>query len=151
MPLFGRKGRANNEPLTAVISARTGRHVGEWEVIWIGQGGKVPRQLVATSLSEAAEQATNAALALLDEGRLIPDAELQFAIYPWDYGSMAPMYDITAGARLYRAHDTVGDSPEIAAPTLEELVEQMAAQPRGREAMLHWVRRLQDLPTAATG
>jgi hypothetical protein len=151
MPFFGRKGRAPDGLVTAVISARTGRHGGEWEVIWIGQGGKPPRPLVTTSLSEAAEQATTAALAHFAEGRLIPEAELQFAIYPWDYGKMAPIYDVTAEARLYRAHDVVGDSPEIAAPTLEELVEQMALQPRGSEAMLQWVRRFQDLPSAATG
>jgi hypothetical protein len=128
-----------------------GRHDGEWEVIWIGQGGKEPRRLVTMSLSEAAEQARTAALAHFAESRLIPEAELQFAIYPWDYGKMAPMYDITAEAGQYRAHDIVAGSPDIAAPTLEELVEQMAVQPRGSEAMLRWVRRFQDLPTAATG
>ena len=151
MPLLGRKTRARDGPLTAVISAGTGRHDGEWEVIWIGQGGKEPRRLVTMSLSEAAEQATTAALAHFAESRLIPEAELQFAIYPWDYAKMAPMYDITAVAGQYRAHDIVGGSPDIAAPTLEGLVEQMAAQPRGSEAMLRWVRRFQDLPAAATG
>jgi hypothetical protein len=151
MPLFGRKGRARNDLLTAIISAGTGDHDGEWEVIWIGQGGKEPRRLVTTSVSEAAEQATTAALAHFAEGRLIPEAELQFAIYPWDYGEMAPMYDIIAEAGQYRAHDIVADSPDIAAPTLEELVEQMAGQPRGSEAMLRWVRRFQDLPVVAMG
>jgi hypothetical protein len=151
MPLFGRRSRARNGLLTAIISAGTGPHGGEWEVIWIGQGGKEPRRLVTTSLSKAAEQATTAALAHFAEGRLIPEAELQFAIYPWDYGKMAPMYDITAEVGQYKAHDIVADGPDIAAPTLEELVEQMAVQPRGNEAMLRWVRRIQDLPTAATG
>jgi hypothetical protein len=61
MPLFGRRSSARNGPLTAVISAGTGPHDGEWEVIWIGQGGKVPRRFVTTSLSTAAEQATTAA------------------------------------------------------------------------------------------
>ena len=150
MPLFGRKSRARNELLTAIISAGTGRHGGEWEVIWIGQGGKEPRRLVTTSLSEAAEQATTAALAHFAEGRMIPESELQFAIYPWDYGKMAPMYDITTQARQYRAHDIVADSPGIVAPTLEELIEQVAVQPRGSEAMLRWVRRFQDLPAVAT-
>jgi hypothetical protein len=151
MPLFGRKSRARNELLTAIISAGTGPHAGEWEVIWIGQGGKEPSRLVTTSLSSAAEQATTAALAHFAEGRLIPEAELQFAIYPWDYGEMGPMYDITTEVGQYQAHDIVADSPDIAAPTLEELVEQMALQPRGNEAMLRWVRRFQDLPTAAMG
>lgn len=151
MPLFGRENRTGNGLLTAIISAGTGRHDGEWEVIWIGEGGKEPRRLVTTSLSEATEQATTAALAHIAEGRLIPEAELQFAIYPWDYGKMAPMYDITAEDGWYHAHDIVANSPDIAAPTLEELVEQMSAKPRGSEAMLRWVRRFQDLPTAATG
>jgi hypothetical protein len=151
MPLFGRKSRSHNNLLTAIISAGTGRHDGEWEVIWIGQGGKEPRRLVTTSLSDAAGQAMTAALAHLAEGRLVPEAELQFAIYPWDYGKMAPMYDITGEAGQYQAHDIVADGPDIAAPTLEALVEQMALQPRGSEAMLRWVRPFQDLPTAATG
>jgi hypothetical protein len=151
MPLFGRKTRARDGPLTAVISAGTGHHDGEWEVIWSGQGGKEPERLVTTSLSEAAEQAATAALAHFAAGRLTPEAELQFAIYPWDYGKMAPMYDVTAEAGQYRARDIVADSPDIAAPTLEELVEQMALQPHGSEAMLRWIRRIQDLPTAAMG
>lgn len=149
MPIFGRRIRARDGLLTGIISAGTGHHEGEWEVIWVGEGGKEPQRMVANGLSEACEWAMTAALAHFAEGRLLPEAELQFAIYPWDYGRMAPMYDITAEADQYSAHDIVGDSPDIAAPTLEELVEQMAAQPRGSEAMLRWVRRFQDLPTAA--
>jgi hypothetical protein len=151
VPIFSRKNRTRNGLLTAIISAGAGRHEGEWEVIWIGEGGQKPRRLVTTSLPEAAEQATTAALANFVESRLIPEAELQFAIYPWDYGKMAPMYDITAEDGLYHAYDIVADSPDIAAPTLEGLVEQMAAQPGGSEAMLRWVRPFRDLPTAALG
>jgi hypothetical protein len=51
----------------------------------------------------------------------------------------------------YRAHDIAANSADIAAPTLEDLVEQMAVQPRGSKAMLRWVRRFQDLPTAEMG
>jgi hypothetical protein len=84
MPLFGRKSRARNEllrpssppgPAGMVVSGRSP-----------GSGSTGPRRLVTTSL---AEQATTAALAHFAEGRLIPEAELQFAIYPWDYGEMA--------------------------------------------------------------
>jgi hypothetical protein len=149
MPIFGRKSRARNGLLTAIISAGTGHHEGEWEVIWVGEGGREPQRMIATSLSEACTWAATAALAHFAAGRLRPEAELQFAIFPWDYGKMAPMYDITAGADRYCAQDIVGDSPDIAAPTLEGLVEQMAIQPGGSEAMLRWVRRFEDLPTAA--
>jgi hypothetical protein len=148
MPLFGRKSHLRNGPLTAVISAGTGRHAGEWKVIWIGPGGREPKQLVTTNLTAAVEEATAVALAHFAGGRLSLEAELQFAIYPWDYGQRAPIYDITAVAGRYRAHDIAGDSPDIAAPTLEELVKQMAEQPRGGEAMLRWVRQFQDLPAA---
>jgi hypothetical protein len=149
MPIFGRKNQARNGLLTAIISAGTGRHEGEWEVIWVGEGGTDPQRMVAASLSEACEWAATAALAHFAAGRLRPDAELQFAIYPWDYGKMAPMYDITAEAGQFCAHDIVSSSPDIAAPTLEELVEKMAVQPGGSEAMLRWKRRFQDLPTSA--
>ena len=151
MALFGHKNRSDNALLTAIISAGTGRHQGEWEVIWIANVGKGPSRMVTNSLSEAAEQATTAALAHFGEGRMTPEAELQFAIYPWDYGKMAPMYDITAEAHQYQAHDIVGDSPDIAAATLEALIDEMAMQPRGGEAMLRWVRPFKELPTAATG
>jgi hypothetical protein len=150
MAVFGRKVRARNGPLTAIISAGTGHHEGEWQVIWVGQGGKDPARLVTTSLSGAAEQATAAGQAHHAEGRLVPDAELQFAIYPFpEYGDMAPMYDITGEDGQYQAHDIVSDSPDVASATLEGLVEQVALQQRGGEAMLRWVRRFQDLPTAA--
>jgi hypothetical protein len=149
MPIFSRKIHARNGLLTAIISAGTGHHKGEWKVSWIGEGGNEPPRMIAPSLSEACAWAATAALAHFAEGRLRPQAELQFAIYPWDYGTMAPMYDITAEAGRYYAHDIVSDSSDIAAPTLEELVEQMAVQPAGNEAMLRWVRRIQDLPTAA--
>lgn len=135
--------------LTAIISAGWDDHEGEWEVIWVGRVARSLTEMVATSLSEAADWATTAALVHFTEGLLVPDAELQFAIYPRDYGKMAPMYDITAEAGQFEAHDIVGDSPDIAAPTLEELVEQMTLQPSGNEAMLRWVRSFADLPTTS--
>jgi hypothetical protein len=149
MPIFGQKKRAQSGLLTAIISAGTGHHEGEWEIIWVGEGGREPQRMVAASLSEACESAATAALAHFAADRLLPEAELQIAMYPWDYGKKAPMYDITAEADRYRAHDIVGGSPDIAAPTLEGLVEQMAMQPGGSEAMLRWVRRFEDLPAAA--
>jgi hypothetical protein len=149
MPHFMRNPDARNLLLTAAISAGTGRHDGDWEVVWYGDGSKLPEWLVTTSLSEAAEQATTAALAHFVEGLLDFEAELQFAIYPWDYGKTAPIYDVTAEDHQYRAHDIVAQSPDIAAPTLEELVEQMALQPRGSEAMLRWIRRFEDLLATA--
>jgi hypothetical protein len=45
MPLFGRKVRPRNRLLTAIIPAGWGVHEGEWEVIWVGEGGKEPSRM----------------------------------------------------------------------------------------------------------
>lgn len=160
MALFRRRGHIQSSLLTAVISAGWDVHEGEWEVIWIGEGGrvwfqepeKVPARMVATSLSEATDWATTAALVLFVEGRMTPDAELQFAIYPWDYGKDAPIYDVTLSEDGFTARemsDDDDDAPVISAPTLEMLVEEMRGQPGGDAAMLRWIRPFADLPTAA--
>jgi hypothetical protein len=134
--------------LTGIIAERSG----VWEIDWVGDGSREPRTSKAPGLTEAADQAATTALALWTVGPAFPDAELQLAIYPWNnYGKMAPMYDITEQDGEYQAHDIVAGSPDIAAPTLEELVEQMALQPQGDQAMLRWVRRFADLSTAALG
>lgn len=144
MALLGRRRQALGL-LTGIISERDG----VWEIAWVGDGSRQPRRFEAPGLSEAANQATTAALSLWVVGPADPDAELQLAIYPWDYGDKAPMYDITRRDGVYQAHDIVTASPDVAAPTLEELVGQIALQPLGNQAMLRWVRRFADLPTDA--
>lgn len=144
--LYGRPPRAP-QLLTGIISERDG----VWEIAWVGDGRRRPRRFEAPGLSEAADQATTAALALWMAIPPDPEAALQLAIYPWDYGYMAPMYDVTGQDGGYQAHDQVAHSPDIAAPTLEGLVEQMAMQAGGKEGMLRWIRRFADLPAAALG
>jgi hypothetical protein len=143
MPLFGRRNRAQCGLLTGILSASPGDRDGEWEVIWVGDGGgcKEPRKFVAASLSEAAGQATTSALALYAVGELAPDAELQFAIYPWDYGKNAPIFDVDGRPGSFTASNLFD---EAAAPvlgaTLEELVAHVGMQPGGDAAMLRWAR-----------
>jgi hypothetical protein len=154
MPVFGRRKGAPCLLLTAIISAGTGNHDGEWEVIWIGDGRgcKEPQRLVTASLSEAAEQATASALALYAAGDLAPDADLQFAIYPWDYGKSAPIFEVSGGPDSFTACNSFDDSaPTVSAGTLEELVAEVGGQPDGAEAMLRWGRPFSNLPTGAPG
>lgn len=152
MPLFGRRNRAQCGLLTGILSASPGDRDGEWEVIWVGDGGgcKEPRKFVAASLSEAAGQATTSALALYAVGELAPDAELQFAIYPWDYGKNAPIFDVSGGPGSFTATNMFDDSaPVVSAGTLEELVAEVGRQPEGAAAMLRWGRPFAGLPAAA--
>ena len=144
MPRFGRgRSRPASGLLTGVISAKQD----EWEVFWIGEGRNEPQEFLAPSLTEAADQATTAALAMYVVGPMLPDAELQFAIYPWDYGKNAPMYDISALPGQFRARDIQGSDREITAESLEGLVAALRGEPSGDKAMLRWVRPFAELPT----
>jgi|SRR5215469_10218083 len=144
MPLFGRKSRSQSRLLTAVISARQR----DWEVFWIGDGGKEPRSFRAAGLTDAADQATEAAVALDAAGPPLLNAELQFVIYPWDYGDNAPIYDISGAQGEFMARDIQGSEREITGSSLEELVAALGGEPAGSQAMLRWVRPFAALPTA---
>jgi hypothetical protein len=143
MPLFRRNAHSMCGLLTGVVSERRGK----WETFWIAESTRYePRPFIAASLTEAADQATTAALAKYVTGSYHPDAELQLTIYPWDYGKNAPMYDISGGPGEFRARDIQGSDREIAAESLEGLVVALSAEPSGSAAMLRWVRPFDALP-----
>lgn len=143
MPLFRRNAHSMCGLLTGVVSERRGK----WEVFWIAESTRYePQTFTAAGLTEAADQATTAALAKYVTGSHVPDAELQLAIYPWDYGKNAPMYDISGGPGEFRARDIQGSDREIAAESLEGLVVALCAEPSGSAAMLRWVRPFAVLP-----
>jgi hypothetical protein len=144
MPLFGRRSRATPALLTGVISADDA----DWAIFFVGDGMKEPRRFTAASLTEAADQATAAALAM-NIARPLPGAALQFAIYPWDYALNAPIYDISGTLGEFRARDTQGSDREIMAGSLEGLVEALRTEPAGDRAMLRWERPFAALPTDA--
>jgi len=139
MPLFGRRMPARCALLTGIIAA----DAAGWGVTWVGDGRgcKEPPELVAGSLSEAAEQSTALALALFAAGELVPEAELQFAIYPWDYGKNAPIFDVDGRPGSFTASNMFDDAAApVLGATLEELVTQLGMQPGGHAAMLRWAR-----------
>jgi hypothetical protein len=144
MPLLGRRSRPTPGLLTGVISAAGA----EWEVFFIGDGMKEPRQFTAATLTEAADQAAAAALAM-NMNRPQSDAALQFAIYPWDYALNAPIYDLSGVPGQFRASDIQGSAREITAESLEGLVEALRAEPAGDRAMLRWERPFSALLTDA--
>jgi hypothetical protein len=144
MPRFGRRSHARPALLTGVISADDA----EWEVFFVGDRMKEPARFTAASLTEAADQATAAALAM-NMARPLSGAALQFAIYPWDYALNAPIYDISGTPGQFRARDIQGSDREITAESLEGLVEALRTEPAVDRAMLRWERPFAALPTDA--
>ena len=61
------------------------------------------------------------------------------------------MYQITGSAGAYRATDRFGTGGVVSGATLEDLVGEISRQPGGADAILQWVRRFAELPSAATG
>ncbi len=148
MALFGRRKRASSGLLTGTVSARGGN----WEVTWIGDGVREPPSFTAGRLSEAAEQAARMALAVYTPDPGQPDGELQLVVFPWpDGGGDGPIYEITDSTGMFQASDALGIGGDVSAATLEDLVTQIADQPGGADAMLQWVRRFTELPSAASG
>jgi hypothetical protein len=139
VPLF--RSRPRSALLTAIISVDQD----QWNVIWVGTGLKEPPKFNAPTLTEAAEQATVAAVARQAGSRRAPGGELQLAIYPWAYQKGGPIYRVTRESDQFTAHD--GQSNEIAAGTLEDLVAALRREPSGKQGMLLWIRQFADLIT----
>jgi hypothetical protein len=149
MPLFGR-GRASRPDaglLTGVIS----REGDSWRVFFVGDGKNEPAEFVAAGLTAATDQAATQALALYLRRPPAPAAELQFAIYPWDYGKDGGIYDIGGGPGQFSARDLQGSDQQVTAATLEDLVEALRQQPGGDIAMLRWNRSFDELTAAEAG
>ena len=147
MPLFGRRKFSVAGLLTGVISAQAGA----WDVFWVGDGETQPPEsgFVAPGLTEAAEQATNMALAWYATGPQVPGAELQLAIYPCEYGRDAPIYDISGGPGDFHGRDLLGRGGRVIAASLEDLVSEVGMQRGGAVAMLIWGRPFADLTADA--
>jgi hypothetical protein len=143
MPLF--RSRPRSALLTGIIAVDQD----QWNVIWVGSGIKEPPKFTAPTLTEAARQATTAAVTMQAGSRRMPGGELQFAIYPWVYKKDGPMYRVTRGSGQFNARDVQGSGREITAGSLEDLVAALRREPSGDTAMLLWIRQFADLATEA--
>jgi hypothetical protein len=142
MGLLRRRQRFETGSLTCMVSARDDG----WQLTWVGEGRNEPPDFEADTLTEATDQAAAAALALYMVGPRPPGAELDFAIYPWDYGRNAAIYDVSGAPGQFRAKDIQGSDREVEADSLEGLVAAIRAQPGGDVAMLRWLRPFAELP-----
>jgi hypothetical protein len=148
-PLRRVTGSKERQP-SALITGLVGPDKkGGWSVSWAGDGA-CPPDIHAISLTEAADQAAFAVAALYARYPPVAGAELQLAIYPWDYRG-GPMFDIAGQAGALAARDIQGSDRSITGATLEDLVEavrQMPDIPEG-QSMFRWVRQVASLPLSA--
>lgn len=124
--------------LTTGVLSRDG---GQWSVTWLG-AGLLPAPSAAPGLTAAADRAATELATLLAGHPPVPGAELQLAIYPWDFDD-GPIFDVAGGPGGFTARDLVGQHPEpVAGATLEDLVAAVAPLPGAGEgkAMFRWVR-----------
>ena len=122
------------------------REIDSWTVVWDDERIQ-PTEIRAPGLTEAADQAAVLAVAHQAAQPLGQDAELQLAIYPWDYVD-GPMFDITAGPSGFTATDMLGIArAPLQGSSLEDLV--FAAgnltDRRAAGAMLMWTRPVAEL------
>jgi len=123
---------------------------GQWAVTWLGEG-VLPGPAAAPGLTAAADRAAADLAALLASHPPVPGAELQLAIYPWDFDD-GPIFDVEGGPGAFIARDLVGQHPEpVRGAALEELVAAVAPLPGAGEgkAMFRWVRPATALAPAA--
>jgi hypothetical protein len=138
------KGRRGNL-ITGIVSLGAEG----WTVIWVSDGAE-PTRIHAPTLTGAADQAAAAVAALHASHPPVPGAELQLAIYPWDYLRNGPIFEIDAGPAAFTAHDIQGVCSTIVhGQALEDLVSAVrrAAEASARGSMFLWVRPVDSLPT----
>jgi hypothetical protein len=119
---------------------------GDWCVFWAGDGAS-PSTVRALSMTQVIDEAASEVAALYARHPQVSGAELQFAIYPWNYRG-GPIFDITARPGLFTAHDKLGSDQEFQAATLEDLIVAVE-KTRGvgaEDSMFRWVRPIASLP-----
>jgi hypothetical protein len=130
--IFGRK-RGPDPLMTAVVGldAQLG-----WSVTFASYGVE-PGEFWAASLTEAIDQAKRAVIDLYGRFPPVPDAEVQFAIYPWEYDA-GPIYEVSLRGGQFVATDTTGESARVyRASSLEHLVAAMTPYAND-DTMLRW-------------
>jgi hypothetical protein len=140
--LVGRAGRP-----AALITSVAGRDKdGGWSVFFISDGLE-PAKVRAWTLTEVVDAASAAVATLYAGHPAVDDAELQLAIYPWDYRGGA-IFDIAGQQGSFSARDIQGSDLAVRGATLEDLVTAVERLPgvRPDKAMFRWIRRIDSLP-----
>jgi hypothetical protein len=133
-------GRLSN--LVTCVVEREGE---SWSVSWASDG-RVPDSFNDHSLTAATDRAAAQVSAMYSGKPQAADAELQFAIYPWEGNPGMVILDITATANGLVARDIQGTEITVEGASLEELVQRGETMvPNPKEAMFRWIRRVSEL------
>ncbi|MEV0717023.1 hypothetical protein [Asanoa sp. NPDC050611] len=120
---------------------------GGWTAFFISGGGPEPVNVRGGTLTEVVDVAADAVAGLYAVHPPVEGAELQLAIYPWDYHG-GPIFEVAGQPGSFSARDIQGTDLAVHGATLEELVtavERLPASPAGN-AMLLWIRPVAALP-----
>ncbi len=116
-----------------------------WDVSWASDG-RVPEDFKDHSLTTATDRAAAHVAAMYLGKPQAADAELQFAIYPWEGNPGKVILDITIDANSLLARDIQGTDITFQGASLEELVQKGETMvPNPSAAMFRWIRRVRDL------
>lgn len=143
---LGRAGRPAD-----LITGVAGREKdGGWSVFFISDGLE-PAKVRAWTLTEVIESSAAAVASLYAEHPTVDGAELQLAIYPWDYRD-GPIFDIAGQQGSFRAQDIQGSELAVRGATLEDLVTAVDRMPGvpPNNSMFRWIRSIASLPTPPT-
>lgn len=139
---LGQAGR----PAALITGVASPDKDGGWSVFFVGDGLEPPK-VRACSLSEVTDGAAAAVASLYAAHPPVDDAELQLAIYPWDYRGGA-ILDITGERGSFSARDIQGSDLAVRGATLEDLVTAVERLPEVSpdKAMFRWIRPIASLP-----
>jgi hypothetical protein len=140
---LGKAGRP-----AALITGVVGREKdGGWSVFFISEGLE-PAEVRAWTLTEVTDDASAAVATLYADHPTVDDAELQLAIYPWNYDG-GPIFDIAGQQGSFSARDIQGRDLAVRGATLEDLVTAVERLPgvSPNDAMFRWIRPIASLPT----
>lgn len=123
---------------------------GGWSVFFISEGLE-PADVRAWTLTEVIDSAAAAVASLYAKHPPVDGAELQLAIYPWNFDD-GPILDVAGKQGSFSARDIQGTDLAIQGATLEDLVtavERMPGVPPDN-SMLRWIRPIASLPIPPT-
>lgn len=123
---------------------------GGWSAFFVSEGLE-PAEVRGWTLTEVADRACAAVAALYAQHAPVDGAELQLAIYPWDYKGGA-MFDVAGRQGEFAARDIQGSELAIEGATLEDLVAAIVrlGTPASEDSMLRWIRPIASIPVPPT-
>jgi hypothetical protein len=138
----GKAGRPA-DLITGVVGRRKD---GGWSAFFMSEG-LAPADVRAWTLADVVAAADAAVAALYAQHPPVEGAELQLAIYPWDY-RRGPIFDIAGEPGAFSARDIQGSDVEVRGATLEDLATAVEGLPgmKPNDAMFRWIRPIASLP-----